>query len=91
MRKMLSAIIIAGLLSGILLLAGCIVVPFGWVPWNLSFIWGPFALALYFLPTIIGALRRKQNLVGIFLLNLLLGWTLVGWIIALVMASSGDH
>ncbi|MFC1916194.1 superinfection immunity protein [Chloroflexota bacterium] len=40
--------------------------------------------ALYFLPTIIGAVRHKRNLAAIFLLNLLLGWTVIGWIIALI-------
>ena len=39
---------------------------------------------LYFLPTIIG--HKKQDFVAIFLVNLLLGWTIVGWIITLVWA-----
>jgi hypothetical protein len=39
---------------------------------------------LYFWPTI-GAYRRGHNNVGaIFALNLLLGWTFIGWIIALI-------
>lgn len=41
-------------------------------------------LALYLLPTIIGF--RKRNAGAIFALNLLLGWTLVGWVVALVWA-----
>ena len=41
-------------------------------------------LALYFLPTIVG--RDKRNAGAIFTLNLLLGWTLVGWVVALVWA-----
>jgi hypothetical protein len=40
-------------------------------------------LALYFVPTMIAASRRKQNVLAIFLLNLCLGWTLIGWIVAL--------
>lgn len=40
-------------------------------------------LALYFLPTIIAMNRNHNNLGPIFLLNLLLGWTLVGWVVAL--------
>jgi len=40
-------------------------------------------LALYFVPTMIAASRRKQNSLAIFLLNLCLGWTLLGWIVAL--------
>lgn len=31
-----------------------------------------------------------RNASGIFLLNLFLGWTLVGWVIALVWAVSND-
>ncbi len=42
--------------------------------------------ALYFLPTIIAGVRKKRNLISIGLLNLLLGWTVIGWIIALIWA-----
>ena len=41
---------------------------------------------LYFLPTIIGIARSKRDLLSIFLLNLFLGWTLIGWVVALVWA-----
>src|SRR5580698_7981581 len=44
----------------------------------------------YLLPTIIAIVRRKLNAGGIFVLNLLLGWTLIGWIGALVWALSSD-
>ena len=44
----------------------------------------------YFLPTIIAIVRRKLNAGGIFVLNLLLGWTLIGWVGALVWALSAD-
>jgi hypothetical protein len=40
------------------------------------------AVLLYFLPSF--AAWGKRNWGAIFLLNLLLGWTLIGWIIALV-------
>lgn len=40
----------------------------------------------YFLPWMIGAMRGKSNAWGIFWLNLLLGWTLIGWIVAFVLA-----
>jgi hypothetical protein len=46
------------------------------------------ALAVYFLPTLVGL--RKQNAGGIFLLNLLLGWTLAGWIAAFMWAWRAD-
>jgi hypothetical protein len=45
----------------------------------------PFG-AIHFLPTIIAALRDGRSVVGIFLLNLLLGWTVIGWVIALIWA-----
>ena len=41
---------------------------------------------LYFLPTIIAGVRKKRNLISIGLLNFLLGWTVIGWIIALIWA-----
>jgi hypothetical protein len=46
------------------------------------------SLFVYFLPTYLG--RRKRNVGAIFALNLLLGWTLVGWVVALVWALSHD-
>ena len=39
---------------------------------------------LYFLPTWEAWERKHTNLTGVTLLNLLLGWTLVGWVAALV-------
>jgi hypothetical protein len=43
---------------------------------------------LYFLPTIIA--RHKADVMGIFLVNFLLGWTVIGWIVALVWACSAE-
>ena len=45
-----------------------------------------FGLAFYFLPAIVAAARHTHNSAGILLLNLFLGWTVVGWFVALVMA-----
>jgi hypothetical protein len=45
------------------------------------------ALFLYFLPTIV-ANSRKRQVGSIFVLNLFLGWTLLGWVVALVWAMS---
>jgi hypothetical protein len=42
-------------------------------------------IPVYFLPTIIAAVSRKPNLLSVFLVNFLAGWTFVGWIVALVM------
>lgn len=42
------------------------------------------SLALYFLPFIIALVRKHKNTLAIFLLVLFLGWTFVGWVIALI-------
>ena len=42
---------------------------------------------LYFFPTVIAAVRKHRELHAIFELNALLGWTFVGWVLALVWAS----
>jgi uncharacterized membrane protein len=43
-------------------------------------------LAVYFLPAIFAVFRRHANALAIFLIDLLLGWTVLGWIGALVWA-----
>ena len=43
---------------------------------------------LYFLPSAIAGSRRHPNSTSIFVLNLLLGWTFVGWVVAIVWAFS---
>jgi uncharacterized membrane protein YqaE (UPF0057 family) len=40
----------------------------------------------YFLPTIVSGLRHHHNDKAIFVTNLLLGWTMLGWIVALIWA-----
>jgi len=47
-------------------------------------------LIIYFFPSLIAGLRRKRNGGAIFVLNLFLGWTLIGWVIALVWAAKHD-
>lgn len=49
------------------------------------------AFGLYFIPTILGILRRHHNVGAILLLNLFLGWTFVGWVAALVWAATTPH
>lgn len=44
----------------------------------------------YMLPWALAATRGKSNSGAIFWINLLLGWSVLGWIIALVMAA-GSH
>src|SRR5579871_6590603 len=60
-------------------------------PWGIG--WGFMLLLLvpYFLPTIVAIARRKNSAVGVFLLNFFLGWTLIGWVGALIWALSSDR
>lgn len=44
------------------------------------------APALYLLPTIEAWLRGHTNRAAVAALNVLLGWTLIGWVVALVWA-----
>jgi len=44
------------------------------------------ALALYFAPAFVADARDHKNKVAIAVLNLFLGWTVLGWIAALVWA-----
>ncbi len=46
------------------------------------------SLFIYFLPSIVG--RRKANATAIFMLNLFLGWTFLGWVVALIWACTQD-
>ena len=47
-----------------------------------------FLGALYFLPTIAAYSRSHHQAGAILVINLFLGWTLIGWVIALAMAAS---
>ncbi len=51
-----------------------------------------FALlfALYILPAIIAFTRQHRNKTAITLVNILLGWSGIGWIVALVWAFTND-
>lgn len=43
---------------------------------------------LYLVPALVAAYRSHPNLTAIGVLNVLLGWTFVGWVVALVWAST---
>jgi Superinfection immunity protein len=47
-------------------------------------------LVLYFLPTVVASERKHRNRMAITMLNILLGWTLLGWVIAMVWACTAD-
>jgi len=90
MRRLLLLVTLVGAL---LLLEGCVMVPHH-EHWNGSFLafpffafpFGLFGLALYLLPTIVVVARGKKDVLGVVLVNVLLGWTFIGWIVALVWA-----
>ena len=44
---------------------------------------------IYFLPSIVG--WNKRNATAILILNLFLGWTFIGWVVALVWATTKDR
>jgi hypothetical protein len=46
-------------------------------------------LLLYFLPWLIGLSRRVNSGGALLLVNLLLGWTLIGWLICMIWAVTG--
>ena len=45
----------------------------------------------YFLPTVVAYSNKKNNKGSVTVINIFLGWTVIGWIIALAMAVSKDH
>ncbi len=49
-----------------------------------------FGFVMYFLPSIIALARSKPDITGIVLLNFFLGWTMIGWVVALVWAVKTD-
>jgi hypothetical protein len=94
MRKTLLLVVA----SSVLLTSGCAVatpgmhlhLPSPWFPG--SYVpFGLMSLALYLLPTIIVLARRKKKVLGPILVNVLLGWTFIGWIAALIWALTVDE
>ena len=49
-----------------------------------------FGFVMYFLPSIIALARSKRDITAILLLNVFLGWTMIGWIVALIWAVKTD-
>lgn len=47
-------------------------------------------VVVYFAPAIIASVRGHMSSGAIFVLNLLLGWSAIGWIIALVWSFTGN-
>lgn len=49
-----------------------------------------FSCLMYFLPSLIALARSKRDILAIFLLNLFLGWSVIGWFVALIWAAKTD-
>ena len=45
-------------------------------------------VSLYFIPAIVAKVRDHHNFLAILMLNLLLGWSFIGWVVALIWAST---
>ena len=45
-------------------------------------------IGAYMIPTVIAGVRNHHQTVPIALLNVLLGWTFIGWVAALVWSAS---
>jgi hypothetical protein len=56
---------------------------FGFLLWILL-------IVLYFLPIYVGATRNCKAISGIGVVNVFLGWTFVGWVVALAWAACGE-
>jgi hypothetical protein len=64
--------------------------PFHYFVGPLGMTFGGLCLLLYFLPTIVAALRSHPSAGAIFAVNFFFGWTFIGWIICFVWAASGN-
>lgn len=53
---------------------------------NPTLLW-VFAI-LYFVPSVIGFVRKHSSRFGILVLNLFLGWTFIFWVVSLAWALS---
>ena len=54
----------------------------------MAFVMLGIALGIYFIPSLVASDRGHHNTGAIIVLNLFLGWTLLGWVLALVWAST---
>lgn len=49
--------------------------------------WFLVLAVLYLIPTLVAAGRKVPNIGSVAVVNILLGWTLIGWVVALAMAA----
>jgi hypothetical protein len=66
--------------------------PFRTGPWEIGLIiFILILLPVYFVPTIVAAVRGAKQKLGIILVNIFAGWTFIGWVIALVWSIAGER
>lgn len=53
-------------------------------------VFGTIGLALYVLPTIIAVMRGHPNIAPIAIVNILLGWSFIAWVVSLAWAFSNS-
>jgi len=46
-------------------------------------------ISCYLMPTLVALVRDKRGAGSVALVNFFLGWTVIGWLLAFVWASSG--
>lgn len=51
---------------------------------------GIIIFVLYFIPSINAYWKKKRNKTAVLTLNFFLGWTVIGWIVALIWSSTND-
>ncbi len=64
--------------------------PFLSGPWELVIIMLIFAQFIYYVPTMISMAKKRPDIMKVFVINLLSGWTLFGWVITLVWVLATD-
>lgn len=65
--------------------------PFRIGPWEIALILLIiFGAPAYFVPTIVAVVRHAKQKLAIILLNIFAGWTIIGWIAALVWSIIGQ-
>ena len=57
---------------------------------TMGFIYLGIIFCLYFIPSFVAFSGKKKNAGAICCLNLFLGWTFIGWVVALVWAFMKD-
>lgn len=55
-----------------------------------SWVWILLIGVIYFSPAINAYSKKKRNRKAVLVLNFFLGWTLIGWVVALVWATTVD-